>query len=110
MVLRRAWGAHYWARTFEQMGHTVKIMAPKFVKPYIKSNKNDANDAAGIAEAVTRPDMRFVAVKSIEQQDVLLLHRARELVIKQKTALVNQIRGLLIEFGVVIPKGVSHIS
>ena len=103
-------GAHYWARIFEQMGHTVKIMAPKFVRPYIKSNKNDANDAAGIAEAVTRPDMRFVAIKSIEQQDVLLLHRARELVMKQKTALVNQIRGLLIEFGVVIPKGVSHIS
>ena len=103
-------GAHYWARVFEQMGHTVKIMAPKFVKPYIKSNKNDANDAAGIAEAVTRPDMRFVAVKSIGQQDVLLLHRARELVLKQKTALVNQIRGLLIEFGIVIPKGVSRIS
>lgn len=103
-------GAHYWARIFEQMGHTVKIMAPKFVKPYIKSNKNDANDAAGIAEAVTRPEMRFVAVKSIEQQDVLLLHRARELVMRQKTALVNQIRGLLIEFGIVIPKGVSRIA
>jgi transposase len=103
-------GAHYWARTFEKMGHTVKIMAPKFVKPYIKSNKNDSNDAAGIAEAVTRPDMRFVAVKSVEQQDILLLHRARELTMKQKTALVNQIRGLLIEFGVVIPKGLSHIS
>ena len=103
-------GAHYWARTFEKMGHTVKIMAPKFVKPYIKSNKNDANDAAGIAEAVTRPDMRFIAVKSIEQQDILLLHRARELVMKQKIALVNQMRGLLIEFGIVIPKGVSHMS
>lgn len=103
-------GAHYWARTFEKMGHTVKIMAPKFVKPYIKSNKNDANDAAGIAEAVTRPDMRFVAVKSIEQQDVLLLHRARELVMKQKIASMNQIRGLLIEFGIVIPKGALHIS
>lgn len=103
-------GAHYWARTFETIGHTVRIMAPKFVKPYVKSNKNDANDAAGIAEAVTRPDMRFVAAKSIEQQDILLLHRAREQVMKQKIALVNQIRGLLIEFGVVIPKGVSRIS
>lgn len=103
-------GAHYWARVFDSKGHTAKIMAPKFVKPYIKANKNDANDAAGIAEAVTRPGMRFVAIKSIEQQDVLLLHRARELMMKQKIAQINQLRGLLVEFGVVIPRGVSNIK
>jgi transposase len=103
-------GAHYWARVFGKMDHTVKIMAPKFVKPYVMSNKNDANDARGIAEAVTRPDMRFVAAKSIEQQDALLLHRAKELMIKHRTALVNHIRGLLLEYGVVIPQGISHIK
>ena len=103
-------GAHYWARTFGSMGHTVKIMPPKFVKPYVISDKNDQNDARGIAEAVTRPDMKFVSAKSIEQQDVLLLHRVKELVIKQRTALVNQMRGLLLEYGVVIPKGISQIK
>jgi transposase len=103
-------GAHYWARLFESMGHTVKMMAPQFVKPYVRSNKNDRNDARGIAEAVTRPDMKFVPIKKIEQQDILLSHRARELVIKQKTAQANQIRGLLAEYGVIIPKGISHID
>ena len=103
-------GAHYWARLFESMGHTVKMMAPQFVKPYVRSNKNDRNDARGIAEAVTRPDMKFVPIKKVEQQDILLSHRARELVIKQKTAQANQIRGLLAEYGVIIPKGISHIE
>jgi transposase len=103
-------GAHYWARLFSSMGHTVKMMAPQFVKPYIKSNKNDRNDAAGIAEAVTRPDMRFVPIKLIEQQDVLLSHRARELAIKQRTAQANQLRGLLAEYGVVIPQGIRRIK
>lgn len=102
--------AHYWARVFEGMGHTVKMMSPKFVKPYVKSNKNDANDAEAIAEAVTRPTMRFVPIKRIEQQDVLLLHRARELAIKQRTAQGNQIRGLLAEYGIVIAKGLFHLS
>ena len=96
-------------RLFEQMGHTVKMMAPQFVKPYVKSNKNDRNDASGIAEAVTRPDMRFVPIKKIEQQDVLLLHRARELVIKQRTAQANQIRGLLAEYGIIITKRNTYI-
>ena len=103
-------GAFYWARVFKTMGHTVKIMAPQFVKPYVMANKNDRNDARGIAEAVTRPDMKFVAVKSVEQQDVLLLHRVREQLMKQKTAQVNQIRGLLMEYGVVIPKGIKHMN
>ena len=103
-------GAHYWGRLFNQMGHTTKMMAPHFVKPYIRSNKNDRNDARGIAEAVTRPDMKFVPIKTVSQQDTLLLHRARNLLIKQRTALSNQIRGLLAEYGVVIPKGISHVK
>lgn len=103
-------GAHYWARTFQSLGHTVKIMSPQFVKPYVMSNKNDKNDARGIAEAVTRPNMKFVAIKTIEQQDVLLLHRARELVIKQRTAQANQIRGLLLEYGITIPQGIYNVK
>jgi transposase len=103
-------GSHYWARAFQSMGHTVKMMAPQFVKPYVKSNKNDQNDAAGINEAVTRPTMRFVPIKQIEQQDILLIHRCRELLIKQKTSLSNQIRGLLAEYGIVIPQGMSQIK
>jgi transposase len=102
-------GAHYWARKFTEMGHTVKMMSPQFVKPYVKSNKNDRNDARGIAEAMSRPDMKYVPIKSIEQQDILLLHRARALLIKQRTALSNQIRGLLAEFGVILPKGLTYI-
>ena len=103
-------GAHYWARVFTSMGHSVKMMAPQFVKPYIKTNKNDANDACGIAEAITRPDMKFVPIKTIEQQDMLLLHRARALIIKQRTAQANQVRGLLAEYGIIIPKGIMYIE
>lgn len=103
-------GAHYFARLFESMGHTVKMMSPQFVKPYIKSNKNDRNDACGIAEAVTRPNMRFVPIKKVEQQDILLSHRARELAIRQRTAQANQLRGLLAEYGVIIPQGIVHLK
>ena len=103
-------GAHYWARVFKSMGHEVKMMAPQFVKPYVKSGKNDKNDSEGIAEAVTRPTMRFVSIKNIEQQDVLLLHRCRELALKQRNALGNQIRGLLREYGVVIPQGIGQLK
>lgn len=102
--------SHYWARVFIEQGHTVKMMAPQFVKPYVKSNKNDSRDAEGIAEAVTRPTMRFVPIKGIEQQDILLLHRVRELTMKQRTAQGNQIRGLLAEYGVIIPKGIGHLA
>ena len=102
--------SHYWARTFVNMGHTVKIMAPQFVKPYVRANKNDRNDARAIAEAVTRPDMKFVPIKTIEQQDILLFHRARALVMKQRTAQANQIRGLLAEYGIVIAKGIDHLD
>jgi transposase len=101
--------AHYWARVFQNAGHQVRIMSPQFVKPYIKSNKNDRNDAAGIAEAVTRPGMRFVPIKNIEQQDELLSHRARELAVKQRTAQANQIRGLLSEYGIILAKGINNL-
>jgi transposase len=98
-------GAHYWARELAKLGHEVRIMAPKFVIPYRKGGKNDNNDAAAICEAVSRPDMRFVPIKSAEQQAVLSLHRVRQGLIRQRTGLVNQLRGLLTEFGLVIPKG-----
>lgn len=101
--------AHYWARKFQTMGHTVKLMSPQFVKPYVKSNKNDMNDAEGICEAVGRPTMRFVPIKQIDQQDMLLVHRARELVVKQRTAQGNQIRGLLAEYGIILSKKLKSI-
>jgi transposase len=97
-------GAHYWARELARLGHTVKLMAPQFVKPYVKSQKNDANDAEGICEAVGRPSMRFVAAKTVEQQDMQALHRVRSGLVKQRTAQGNQIRGLLAEYGIVAPK------
>lgn len=103
-------GSHYWARVFSEQGHTVKIMSPQFVKPYVKSNKNDARDADGISEAVTRPTMRFVPIKNQHQQDILMLHRVREQIQKNRTALGNQIRGMLMEYGVVIPKGVKYLN
>ena len=101
--------AHYWAREMNKFGHDVRLMSPQFVKPYVKSNKHDVADAEAICEAVSRPNMRFVPVKGIEQQDIQSLHRARELVIKQRTALSNQIRGLLGEYGLVVAKGVHRI-
>ena len=102
-------GAHYWAREFTKLGHTVKLMSPQFVKPYVQSQKNDPNDAAGICEAVERPRMRGVPVKSVAQQDVQALHRIRERQIKARTALINQIRGLLTEYGIVIPQRASQV-
>jgi transposase len=102
--------AHAWARRLMKLGYTVKLMAPQFVKPYVKTNKNDAADAEAICEAVTRPNMRFVPVKSEEQQAVLSLHRARQGFVRQRTAQANQIRGLLAEFGIVIPQGIRHIA
>jgi len=97
-------GSSYWARKFEQHGHQVKLMAPQFVKPYVKSNKNDLNDAEAIAEAVSRPNMRFVSAKTIEQQDIQSLHRARERLVKHRTAIINEVRGLLGEYGIIIAK------
>jgi len=102
-------GAHYWARVLRGYGHTVGMMSAQFVKPYVKSNKNDRNDAEAICEAVSRPTMRFVTPKSIEQQDIQSLHRIRQRLVQQRTTLVNQLRGLLSEYGVVLPRGISHI-
>src|SRR2546428_2597968 len=100
-------GAHYWARRFREHGHEVKLMAPQFVKPYVKSNKNDSRDAEAIAAAVTRPTRRFVPIKGLDQQDIQALHRVRERLMGERTALVNDVHGLLHEYGIVIPKGVS---
>ena len=102
--------AHHWARKLQKLGHTVKLMAPQFVKPYVKTNKNDAADAEAICEAVSRPNMRFVPIKNGEQQAVLALHRARQGFVKARTAQANQIRGLLAEYGIVIPQGICHIT
>lgn len=102
-------GAHYWAREITRYGHTVRAMAPAFVKPYVKSNKNDRNDAEAICEAVQRPTMRFVPVKTVEQQSVLQLHRARQLLVGMRVSLTNQMRALLSEFGITIPQGASAL-
>ena len=101
--------SHFWARTLMAMGHQVKLIAPQFVKPYVKGNKNDANDAEAICEAVSRPNMRFVPVKTVEQQDIQALHRIRQEQVRQRTALVNQIRGLLSEYGIVIALRVESL-
>jgi transposase len=101
--------AHYWARLLHSYGHQVKLIAPQFVKPYVKSNKNDAADAEAICEAAQRPNMRFVAVKTIEQQDIQSIHRMRSLTVGQRTAQINQIRGLLLEYGIEIPAGRSNL-
>lgn len=102
-------GSHAWARQFRRFGHEVKLMAPAFVVPYRKSGKNDGNDAEAICEAVQRPNMRFVPVKSEEQQAVLSLHRVRQGWIEEKTATINRIRALLTEFGVVLPNRAPHV-
>jgi transposase len=100
-------GAHYWARQLRHPGHHVTLMAPQFVKPYVKSNKNDMRDAEAIAEAVTRPTMRFVPIKDVTQQDIQALHRVRERLIGARTALINEVHGLMQEYGIVMPTGVA---
>jgi transposase len=100
-------GAHYWARRLREQGHTVKLMAPQYVKPYVKTNKNDMRDAEAIAEAVTRPSMHFVPIKTVAQQDIQALHRVRERLVGARTALINEMRGLLAEYGIVLPVGVK---
>src|SRR5450631_3278124 len=102
--------AHYWARKLTALGHTVKLIAAQFVKPYVKTNKNDVADAEAICEAVGRPNMRFVPIKSIEQQAILSVHRVRQGFVKARTAQANQIRGLLGEFGLVIPQGIINVA
>lgn len=102
-------GAHHWARVLGGLGHEVKLMAPQHVKPYVKGSKNDANDAEGICEAVGRPNMRFVAMKTVEQQRLQSLHRVRRTLVRNRTAAVNEIRGLLGEYGIVVSVGVAKL-
>jgi transposase len=101
--------SNYWGRKFESSGHKVKLIHPKYVKPYVKRNKNDANDAAGIAAAARDPDMRFCDVKTEAQQDIQSVHRIRSMLVQQRTALVNQIRGLLAEYGIIAAKGITNV-
>ena len=103
-------GAHYWTRVLSRFGHDVRLLAPQFVKPYVKSNKNDAADAEAICEAVGRPSMRFVPAKSVEQQDMQALHRIRSRLIGSRTQLGNQIRGLLAEYGIVLPLQLNRLT
>lgn len=100
--------SHHWARELTKMGHDVKLIPPMYVKPYVKRGKSDAADAEAICEAVTRPTMRFVEIKSVKQQAVLFLHRARDLIVRQRTHLVNMLRSLLAEFGIVIGQGIGR--
>ena len=104
VVMEACGGANYWARALQKVGHEVKLIAPQYVVPYRQGNKNDYNDALAIAEAAQRPNMRFVQPKPVEQQDVQMLHRMRERLNKQTTALINQVRGMLAEYGIVIAK------
>ncbi len=102
--------AHYWSRELQALGHTVRLMPPAYVKPYVKRHKNDATDAEAICEAVTRPNMRFVATKTPEQQSCLTLHRTRHLFIRQQTSVINVIRAHLAEFGIVAPVGRNGVE
>lgn len=102
--------AHHWARELSALGHEVKLMPPAYVKAYVKRNKNDAADAEAICEAVTRPSMRFVPVKDAEQQSVLMLHRVRSLLVRQRTMLVNALRAHMAEFGIIAPQGLRHVE
>src|SRR5207344_3677450 len=102
--------SHHWARELIKLGHEVRLMPPAYVKPYVKRGKTDAADAEAIAEAVTRPSMRFVAVKSADQQSVLMLHKVRDLLVRQRTMLINALRGHLAEFGVVAARGPGGVN
>lgn len=102
--------AHYWARELKALGHEVRLIPPAYVKPYVRRNKNDAADAAAICEAVSRPSMRFVALKTAGQQAAAGLHKVRELLIKQRTMTINALRGLMAEFGIVVAQGPQHVG
>jgi transposase len=103
-------GSHFWAREIARFGHTVRLMAPQYVKPYVKRQKNDRADAEAICEAMQRPSMRFVAVKSEEQQGTLAIHRVRETLVAQKTQLINALRAHLAEFGIIAPQGAGKVA
>ena len=101
--------AHFWARELRRLGHEVRLIPPQYVKAYLKRGKNDAADAAAICEAATRPSMRFVPIKSEEQQAVLIMHRARDLLVRQRTQVINALRGHLAEFGLIEAQGPWHV-
>lgn len=109
IVMESCGGANYWARVFQRSGHTVKLISPQFVKPFVKTNKNDANDAQAIVEAASRPSMNFVPIKQVEQQDVQSIHRVRTRIVKNRTALINEIRGLCLEYGIVLTPGAARV-
>ncbi|WP_298938601.1 IS110 family transposase [uncultured Ruegeria sp.] len=102
-------GSHYWAKVFADLGHEVRLISPQFVTPYVKSNKNDRNDAEAICEAIGRPSMRFVPAKSAEQLEIQAVHRIRQRLVSDRTRLVNQIRGLLAEHGIIVARDISRI-
>jgi transposase len=110
IVMESCGGANYWARVFQRSGHTVKLISPQFVKPFVKTNKNDANDAEAIVEAASRPSMHFVPIKQVEQQDIQSIHRIRTRIVKNRTALINEIRGLNLEYGIPISPGAAKVK
>lgn len=110
IVMESCGGANYWARVFQRSGHTVKLISPQFVKPFVKTNKNDANDALAIVEAASRPSMNYVPIKQVEQQDIQSIHRIRTRIVKNRTALINEIRGLCLEYGIVVTPGAARVK
>ena len=110
IVMEACGGANYWARVFQRSSHLVKLISPQFVKPFVKTNKNDANDAQAIVEAASRPSMHFVPIKQVEQQDVQSIHRIRTRIVKNRTALINEIRSLCQEYGVVLTPGAARVK
>ena len=109
IVMEACGSSPYWARKLCEFGHTVKLMSPQFVKPYVKTNKHDMADTEAICEAVSRPNMHFVPIENVEQQAILSVHRSRQGFVKTRTPQANQVRGLLSEFGIVIPQGIRSI-
>ena len=110
IVMESCGGSNYWARVFKRCGHSVKLISPQFVKPFVKTNKNDANDAEAIVEAASRPTMNFVPIKQVEQQDIQSIHRVRSRVVRNRTALINEIRGLCLEYGIAIVPGATKVK
>ena len=110
IVMESCGGANYWARVIQRSGHSVKLIGAQFVKPFVKTNKNDANDAQAIVEAASRPSMNFVPIKQPEQQDIQSIHRIRTRVVKNRTPLINEIRELSLEYGVVLTPGAARVK
>jgi transposase len=110
LAMEACYSSHYWARLFSEMGHDVKLIPAQHVKPFVRGNKNDHNDALAIAEAAQRPNIKFVPIKTTDQQDIQALHRIRERIVDQRTGLINQTRGILSEYGIITQKGIKHFS